>query len=366
MRLEGLRQVTRPEVRYAQCWEDADVLVAALDIRPEDTCISIASGGDNTLALLSRGPRRLIAVDSNPAQIACLELRIAAYRELTHPEMLQLLGALPGNCRWDLYRRCRLLLSGQSRSFWDNYSNYIEQGILSAGKLERYLSIFRAHVLPLVHHPSRVDQMLQTLDPEERREFYSREWDCPRWRFLFRLFFSRWLVARLGRDAASFCFAHKDIAQHLLDRSRYALTELEPSDNPYLQWILTGQYRTALPYALRPDNFEPIRRHLDRLEWHCGSIETLLDSLSEEKIDGYNLSDIFEYMPLDDYHGLLERLAAKSRAGTRLAYWNMLVERRRPPQLADRLRPLGNLARTLFAQDKAFFYSDFVLEEVVG
>jgi len=53
-------------IRYAQCWEDADVLLEALDIRPGHVCLSIASGGDNTLALLSRRPERVLAVDRNP------------------------------------------------------------------------------------------------------------------------------------------------------------------------------------------------------------------------------------------------------------------------------------------------------------
>jgi S-adenosylmethionine-diacylglycerol 3-amino-3-carboxypropyl transferase len=34
--------------------------------------------------------------------------------------------------------------------------------------------------------------------------------------------------------------------------------------------------------------------------------------------------------------------------------------------MADRLRPLTDLSRRLHGQDKAFFYSDFVVEEVVG
>ena len=50
-------------IRYAQCWEDADVLVAALDPQPGHVCLSIASAGDNALALLSRGPARVIAVE---------------------------------------------------------------------------------------------------------------------------------------------------------------------------------------------------------------------------------------------------------------------------------------------------------------
>ena len=44
----------------------------------------------------------------------------------------------------------------------------------------------------------------------------------------------------------------------------------------------------------------------------------------------------------------------------------MLVPRSRPESLAARLRPLTELATMLFGRDKAFFYSRFVVEEVVG
>ena len=67
-------------IRYAQVWEDADILVAALRPKKGDTVVSIASAGDNALALLAEGPERVIAVDLNPAQLACVRLRIAAYR----------------------------------------------------------------------------------------------------------------------------------------------------------------------------------------------------------------------------------------------------------------------------------------------
>jgi len=71
-------------IRYAQCWEDADVLLDALDIHPGDVCLSIASAGDNTLSMLTRRPARIVAVDLSPAQLACLEIRVAAYRTLCH------------------------------------------------------------------------------------------------------------------------------------------------------------------------------------------------------------------------------------------------------------------------------------------
>src|SRR5260370_10138283 len=79
-------------VRYAQCWEDADVLVEALDVRPGDVCLSIASAGDNTLALLTRHPARIIALQLSPAHLACVDLRVAAYRAPEHAELLALIS----------------------------------------------------------------------------------------------------------------------------------------------------------------------------------------------------------------------------------------------------------------------------------
>jgi S-adenosylmethionine-diacylglycerol 3-amino-3-carboxypropyl transferase len=352
-------------LRYGQCWEDADILLEALDIRPGHVCLSIASGGDNTLALLSRRPDRVIALDLSPAQIACLELRVAAYRELCHAELLELIGSLPSSRRQDHYRRCRSQLSTDTRAFWDTHPETIALGIGGAGKFERYLAIFRTHVLPLAHPRERTLRLLRAMSRDERESFYEGRWDTWRWRLLFRLFFSRHLMCRLGRDPAFFRYVRGSVAEEILGHTRHALTALNPSENPYLQWILTGRHLTALPCALRPENFEVIRAHLDRLEWHCCSLERFLETRKKHSIDRFNLSDVFEYVSPHNYSRLLERLVHAGRSGGRLAYWNMLVHRCRPPEMAERLRPLTGLAWRLHAEDKAFFYRAFVVEEIV-
>src|SRR5437870_7553745 len=116
---EVAARVDSSAVRYAQCWEDADVLLDALDVRPGDDCLSIAAAGDNSLAILTRHPARVVAVDLSPAQLCCLELRVAAYRALGHCELLELLGSAPSGRRIQHYRLCRPLLSEAARAFWD-------------------------------------------------------------------------------------------------------------------------------------------------------------------------------------------------------------------------------------------------------
>jgi S-adenosylmethionine:diacylglycerol 3-amino-3-carboxypropyl transferase len=364
MRSEAAARADFTGIRYAQVWEDADVLLAGLDVHPGDTCLSIASAGDNTLALLTKDPARVVALDLSAAQLACLELRVAAYRTLCHHELLELLGSRPSTRRQDLYRSCRSALSDPARVFWDGQPEAIANGVGSAGRFERYFTLFRTRVLPVIHGRETVAAMLQPRDADARRDFYDRQWDTWRWRLLFRLFFSRRVMGRVGRDPEFFRYVEQDVAGAILARTRHALTDLDPSVNPYLRWIVTGTHGETLPCALREEHFDVIRANLDRLEWHQISVEEFLDRGSDREFDRFNLSDLFEYVSAEHYRRVLDAILEHARPRARLAYWNLLVPRRRPAELAARLRPLDDLAERLHQADRTFFYSAFRVEEV--
>jgi S-adenosylmethionine-diacylglycerol 3-amino-3-carboxypropyl transferase len=361
---EAARHASFERIRYAQCWEDADVLVEGLAPRAGDVCVSIASAGDNSLALLAFAPARVVALDLSAAQLACVALRAAAYQALSHKELLELIGSRPSTRRAELYRRCRPLLSSQNGAFWDAHAAQIEQGIGAAGKFERYFQLFRDWALALVHRRRTVARLLEPRSRAEREAFYEEIWSNRRWRAMFALFFSRRVMGWLGRDPSFFRYVEGSVAERILARTRHALVELDPSRNPYLHWILTGTHGDALPFALRAENFEAIGACMDRLELRAAPLERFLAELGPRSVDRYNLSDIFEYMSEDNYRALLERLAWAGRPGARLAYWNMLAPRRRPESLAGVLAERRDVSSPLFLQDKAFFYSDFVVEEV--
>jgi S-adenosylmethionine-diacylglycerol 3-amino-3-carboxypropyl transferase len=365
MRSEAAARVDFSEIRYAQVWEDADVLLAGLDVRPGDTCLSIASAGDNALALLTGDPSRVVALDLSPAQLACLELRVAAFRVLAHAELLELIGSRESARRQGLYAKCREALSSSARTFWDARPESVSTGIGGVGRFERYFALFRRRVLPLVASRPAVRELLRRKPIEERRQFYDERWNTWRWRLLFRVFFSRSAMGRLGRDPEFFRYVDRDVAGSILNRTKYAMTELDPSENPYMYWILMGSHGAALPCALRAEHFETIRSRLDRLEWHCTSVEEFLSRSDTPRFDRFNLSDLFEYVSVDHYHRMLDLILARCRSGARLAYWNMLVPRERPEQLRDRLRSRHDIADPLHRADKAFFYTAFRVEDVL-
>ena len=351
-------------IRYAMCWEDADVMLAALDVQPGDVCLSIASGGENSLSLLARRPAKVIAVDLSSAQLACLEIKCAAFGRLEHGEMLELLGARPSTRRNTLYHKLRAELAPATRRFWDARQNQITAGIGSAGKFESYFALFRRYVLPLIHRRRDVEALFEPRSPDARLRFFEEVWANRRWNALLRLFFSRLVMGRLGRDPEFFRYAEGSMADAVLERMRHAMTALDPADNPYLQWIAFGGFPRALPHALRAENFEIIRSHLDRLEWRLVSLESALAEAGDASIARFNLSDIFEYLSEPATASVFEQIARAGQRGGRLAYWNMMAPRSSPLRLRNTLQPLDGQARELFLQNKAAFYGALHIEEL--
>ena len=351
-------------IRYGSVWEDADLLCQALEpVALGGRLLSVASAGDNALALLTLDPAELVAVDLSQAQLACLELRVAAFRHLDDAPLLRFLG-VEGRAaeegRSSTYTDLRGELSPEARRFWDAHPEEITRGIVHSGKFERYLRRFRRWVLPLVHREATIEALREDRPVEARRAFYRHEWDTRRWRILFRLFFSRRVMGWMGRDPAFFDHVEGEVSRRILDRTRYALTELPARSNPYLAYILTGTYPPeARPLYLRPGRIQEIRARLDRMELHLGSAEE-----APGEFDGMNLSNIFEYMAPEDHEACYRALVEKSRPGARLAYWNLLVPRASPAELDHRVRPLESLGEELHARDQAWFYHAFRVDEV--
>ena len=377
-------------VRYASVWEDADVLCEALaPVARGGRLLSIASAGDNALALLTLDPAEVVAVDLNPAQLACLALRVAAFRALDDPDLLAFLGvpaqaaegsqppapaaseapmpqlrsdATVASWRHATYARLRRSLPPDVAGFWDAHPRAIAGGIVHAGKFERYFQHFRRFVLPLVHGATTVAALRAADSLEAQERFYREHWDTWRWRALFRMFFSRFVMGRLGRDPEFFSHVDGPVATRILDRTRHALTRIPAASNPYLAYIVTGNFRPgALPRFLRAEHRDAIRARLERVRIVAGAAETV-----NGRFDGFNLSDIFEYMSPTDHARVYAALVDRAHPRARLVYWNMLAPRARPATLADRVRPLTSLAGELHARDQAWFYQRLHVDEVIA
>jgi len=352
-------------ISYAQCWEDPGVLVPALAPQPGDHVLSIASAGDNSLALALAGAERVTALDLSEPQLHLLALKLAG-GHLAYEEFLQLLGLLPDGRRVFLYHRAREFLSDDARRYWDAHEDVIRTGLLGSGKFERYLGAFRQRVLPLVHTRERIEVLRVLDEPAAQREFFDAHWNNRRWRGLFRLFFSRAVMQRLGRDPAQFAQVQGSVADRLLERAEWVMTALPIATNPFLQWILTGGFADlahAHPYLSRAGHAQ-LAGLGERFTLVHATLEEHLASVPAGTYSAFNYSNLFEYVPPEAYGSMLRLTARAGRPGARVGYWNLFVPRSRPQDLADRLVPDAERAAQLYAQDRAFFYSAFRLEVV--
>jgi S-adenosylmethionine-diacylglycerol 3-amino-3-carboxypropyl transferase len=350
-------------IRYANCWEDPQLLLEGLNIKPGANCLSIASSGDNTLALLLANPALVVAVDLSIPQLSCLELRIAVIRKFEHGELLRFLGVLPSNDRSRSYSLIRNDLPGYAREFWDANPTCIEQGVIHAGKFESYFKLFRTRVLPLIHGLAIQEELLMSKSRDQRLGFYNRKWNSLRWRLLFHIFFSRTVLGRAGRDPEFFRYVEGSVADRILARTKYALTELDPSANPFVEYIMSGNFRRSLPLYLEPGNLQIIRERLDRVKVFHGNTDTALSRYAY-RFHAYNLSDIFEYMDPALFEQTAKRLIASAAPEARFAYWNLLLPRKTSDIFPEAVNHLSQLSKDLHSRDRAFFYSAFHVEEV--
>lgn len=352
-------------IRYANVWEDAEILREALRPAPGRRMLSIASAGDNSFALLAGGAE-VVAADLSPAQIALVDLKRAAVRRLNAADCAAFLGFRSSETdRRQTYEQLERDLLPRSLDFWRERLGAVADGLAHHGKFESYFALFRERVLPLIHRRKTVLGLLEPRDRAGREAFYESTWNNLRWRLLFRVFFSRFVMGRLGRDPEFFRYVEGSVAERILGRSRYALTVLPTHENPYLEYILTGNFGRTLPPYLRPEVYAEAKRHIDRLILFEGPIDQAAKVHHGEGFDGFNLSDIFEYLDEPTSTEVYARLLDAARPGARFAYWNMLVPRRLSKSFPGRVRYLEAESKELFAKDLAWFYSAFVVEEVV-
>lgn len=215
----------------------------------------------------------------------------------------------------------------------------------------------------MIHRRKAIDELIREKSRQEQADYYDERWNNLRWRTLFRLFFGRLMLGKVGRDPEFMRYVEGSVGERLLSRVRHGLREVPTHSNPYLAYILNGNFGETLPRYLRLENFEAIRNGLDRLIIFHGPVEQAAAEQVADGFDGFNLSDIFEYIGGPSSRDLYGKLITTANSGAFLAYWNTLVARHCPDDFKDSVVSLDEKARELHARDRAFFYCDFVLDQ---
>lgn len=167
-----------PTFLYHQSWEDPAVDAPYLDIKPTDTCLTLTSGGCNTLELLIAGAKMVVSVDVNPAQTALLELKSIAIQRLNYQDFWLMFGEGVHPNFAHLYdTKLAPFLSQASRSFWELHKHYFTAshgGLYSQGSMGKLSVIVRKGIAAL-GMSNAVDQILNASSLERQRTIYNQQ-----------------------------------------------------------------------------------------------------------------------------------------------------------------------------------------------
>jgi S-adenosylmethionine-diacylglycerol 3-amino-3-carboxypropyl transferase len=351
---------TSPDDRlmYAQNWEDSRLERAALSIGPEEDVIAIAGGGCTVMTLLADGPRRLQAVDRNPAQVQLLLLKLAVARQLTSDSASAFLGGSEATDRLATFDS--LDLPAETKLFWRARPEQIRKGVISQGRIERYFAVLR-WLLRLVHSRRRIELLFEQPTLEAQQRFFSDTWDTPGWRRIFLLTHKRVLDRAL--DPSFYRYVEgRNLPEEMRKRAEWALTQLPIGDNYFLSWIFRGRYPAGAenrPPYLQPATAEALRRNADRLETHCADIRDFLRSQPDSSCDKFYLSNVGEWLGEDDVAPFFEQVVRVARNGATVCYRALMVDRPLPPGVARFLEEDPARSASLGRGDRAFVNAAF-------
>ncbi len=352
--MSHLNNINNDYLRYTNCWEDADLLLDALQINQGDRVLSIGSAGDNCFSLLCEAPDLVVAVDVNQAQLALIELKKAAIKHLDHSSFLELLGFSPSKRRDALFQLIMPELSPKTRMFWQDNTELIEQGLIHQGKFEKYFELYRNKVLPLIHSSNVIDTLFESKSSSSQKGFYSRKWNNLRWRGLFKIFFSKFIMGRLGRDPQFLTEVELPVGDFIYNQAANHLSSKSCQQNFFLDYILRGSFNIRLPHYAREENFYKIKSNIDKLEIRLGYAQEIAEEY--KGLNKFNLSNIFEYMSKEVFQSVVTKLASLTKKESRFAYWNLMV----PRELSSAVNSLEKVNFN-YTNDNGFFYSSFNL-----
>lgn len=355
----------RKVINYSQCWEDPIIVIKALQINSKDEIVSITSGGDNTLALLTASPKKVVSIDSNAAQTYLLELKMAAINRLDYEEALELIGIKNSVQRIHLYENIKFILSNEAQVWWANNQSLIKRGIINVGRFERFLHLFRSYLLPLIHSRKIIFDFFKTNSLDDQRRYYRDVWSSHRWRFLFTVITNRFILRHFARQRGMFDYTESGaVTKEYLKRLDWNFTNVPLTNNYFMYYCLLGTFGTSLPPYLDSSNTQMIKDNYAKLSLVTSNLLDYLKTVPDNSFSKFNLSDIFEALSLEKSYTLWEEIVRTAKNGARIVYWNNLVPRSFPPRLAGSIKDERELTKRLHSEDRIFFYGSLHINTI--
>ena len=364
---------------YNQIWEDPDVDLDALELKPHHRLITIASGGCNVLNYLAADPARITAVDLNPNHIALTRLKLSALENLpSYEEFFRFFGQANDKANRTAYDDfLSERLDATTRRYWDKHVplkgrriNMFARNLYRYGLLGRFIGVLHA-VAKL--HGKRLDDMLAARTPQEQREAFERTiaplFDYKSIKLLSR---SPMSLYALGIPPAQYdelvSTNNGSAIASLRDRVERLACDFPIADN-YFAWQAFGrgydlEHREAIPDYLRRDTYEVIRTRTGKVDTHLASLTDFLKEQAPQSMHRYVLLDAQDWMNDAQLAALWSEIdrtadARDARVIFRTAGADSPLPRKLPAELLAPWTYLEAQSRAFHAQDRSSIYGGF-------
>jgi S-adenosylmethionine-diacylglycerol 3-amino-3-carboxypropyl transferase len=356
---EGKNQVPLFKLVFTHNWEDPESDQAALKIKSGDTVFAISSGACNVLGFLLSDPETIYSIDINPAQSCILELKIAAIKALDFEEFIAFSGIKDHTNRAALYDKIKPFLSRETAVFWATRDKIIKEGFIMNGKYERFIRI-AGKFMTLLQGKNKVRKLFDEKSRQEQELYYDQVWNTKRFHYLFKIIFNKRILARRGLVADYFHFddGSKSFAESFYNRSKKAFRDIPIQGNYFLSLYLLGRYRNEneVPAYLKKENYEIIKSRVDRIRSNTAEAQGWLDTMPDESINCFALSNICELMSEKDTYRLFTSVSRTGRKNARVIFRNLMIPREVPDDLKNLIVKDEILSKHIQFNDRSFVY----------
>lgn len=321
------RELEFDRVRYSLVWEGSNTLYRGLNIQPFDQVLVITSAGCNVLNALLKDPARVVAIDLNPVQNQLLELKRHIIEQHDHSLLGGLMGFEGRAAVAKAWERLCPTLSLERQQFWSSFFQENPDGIIMAGKLEKYLTGFVPSLEPQLQEKLR--HLISFRTVEEQRKYFMKELHLSSFRSQFIEYFDEQNLSK-GRDPRLFRHAGESGGDSFYLRLMQQLSSQLAGENFFFRFFFFGPLHLPeriLPPCYRKAHFLQLKKSLPKLKIVHGEAIDYLMTEEGRHINKASLSNIFEYTSAREFEEVCQMLFKDPSRKLKVLFWNLLQEK---------------------------------------
>ncbi len=320
---------------YTQIWEDPEADMAALQLKPGSSIVTISSGGCNALSYLAAKPAHVYAVDLNEAHLSLLKLKLAGLRALpNYQDFWNFFGEGNSKSNAQVYReRLRPYLDDEARGYWDERTffgvgrprySYFTDGFFRHGALGRFIGF--GHMIAKVAGVD-LDALLKCEAGSPKRKQALEK---------LHVVYHSWFAKLLTRTPALVfslgippqqrtLLAGDQPLNEVLYQRTMALIDVHPNANNYFAWqalsrSYVGPGDTCLPPYLQESRYADTSSRAALVTPVHANLRLFIESLPARAIDAVVLLDSQDWMAPDEIRALWDAIDRAGNDGIRVIF----------------------------------------------